>query len=217
MIDNNPIKHRLNVRFGKFGALKYIGHLDLAKTWERVLRRANLPVLYSEGFNTRPRIQLASALPLGITSEGELLDVSLKEVIPLEGIAEQLQAVSPEGLKVYEVNEVSRFGRSLQGQVRSAEYNVRFSEPVTAELLNNAIQALFARGKIVIIKQHKRDAGLDILPLIYELHLQDTDTLFAHVATGDRGNVRIEDIMAEMKLDSFVPRIHRLRLHLEDD
>ena len=69
MDDNLPIKQRLYIRFGKFDALIYTSNLDVAKTWERVLRRANLPILYSQGFNTRPRIILASALPLGISSE----------------------------------------------------------------------------------------------------------------------------------------------------
>ncbi len=63
-----PTKQRLHITFGKFDALKYTSNLDIAKIWERVLRRANLPILYTQGFNTRPRLQPATALPLGITS-----------------------------------------------------------------------------------------------------------------------------------------------------
>src|SRR5215813_5434575 len=88
--DNNPIKQRLHITFGKFDALIYTSNLDIAKLWERVLRRARLPILYSEGFNPRPRIALASALPLGISSECELLDVSLRERIMLDGLIERL-------------------------------------------------------------------------------------------------------------------------------
>ena len=99
-MSENPTKQRLRIVFGKFGALKYTSNLDVAKIWERVLRRADLPLLYSQGFNTRPRLQLATALPLGITSECELLDVSLREEISLEGIREALLAVSPEGLRI---------------------------------------------------------------------------------------------------------------------
>jgi uncharacterized protein (DUF2344 family) len=61
-----PIMQRLQITFGKFGALKYTGNLDVSKVWERVLRRAKLPLLYTQGFNTRPRIQLASMLPMGV-------------------------------------------------------------------------------------------------------------------------------------------------------
>jgi radical SAM-linked protein len=62
------VKQRLHITFGKFGALRYTGNLDVAKIWERVMRRADLPLVYSEGFNARPRMALASALPLGMTS-----------------------------------------------------------------------------------------------------------------------------------------------------
>src|SRR5215813_4393454 len=93
--DNIPIKQRLHITFGKFDALIYTSNLDVAKLWERVLRRANLPILYSEGFNPRPRLALASALPLGISSECEILDVSFKEIISLDGLAERIAATSP--------------------------------------------------------------------------------------------------------------------------
>src|SRR4051794_17382356 len=60
-----PEKQRLRIIFGKLGSQKYIGHLDLAKTWERILRRAQISLAYSQGFNARPKMQLAAALPLG--------------------------------------------------------------------------------------------------------------------------------------------------------
>ncbi|HLE27799.1 MAG TPA: TIGR03936 family radical SAM-associated protein, partial [Anaerolineales bacterium] len=65
---------RLRLTFAKTAAMKFSGHLDLHKTWERTLRRARLPLAYSQGFNPQPRLQLASALPLGFTSECEVLD-----------------------------------------------------------------------------------------------------------------------------------------------
>src|SRR5690606_33583523 len=126
MTENVPIQQRLLITFGKFGALKYTSNLDVAKIWERVLRRANLPLLYSQGFNTRPRIQLASALPLGITSECELLDVSLKEAIELDGVREQLLAVSPPGLEIYQIEALNPRHPALQTLVHSAQYHVHF-------------------------------------------------------------------------------------------
>src|SRR5688572_22990392 len=128
--DNTPIKQRLHIVFGKFDALIYTGNLDMAKLWERVLRRAQLPILYSEGFNPRPRIALASALPLGISSECEILDVSLRESIPLDGLADQLTATSPDGLRIYEICEVPVRSPSLQTRVRSAEYRIRLDDSI---------------------------------------------------------------------------------------
>src|SRR5258708_16341321 len=81
---------RLRITFGKLGSQRYIGHLDLAKTWERILRRAEISLSYSQGFSAHPKIQLATALPLGITCECELMYVSLDHPIPLDALAYHL-------------------------------------------------------------------------------------------------------------------------------
>jgi radical SAM-linked protein len=72
---------RVRITFTKEGATRYISHLDLARAVERALNRAGLPVAYSQGFNRRPRLSLAAALPLGYTSEAEMADVWLTETV----------------------------------------------------------------------------------------------------------------------------------------
>src|SRR5260370_26719787 len=104
---------RLRITFGKLGSQKYIGHLDLTKTWERILRRPEISLSYSQGFNAHPKIQLATALPLGITSECELTDVWLYHPITLEGLANHLMSVSPPGMPVYKVEEIPAKDPSL--------------------------------------------------------------------------------------------------------
>ena len=79
MTSDEQRNQRLRARFAKRESLKYISHLDLARTWERVFRRAGLPVVYSQGFNPRPRFQIAAALPVGVTGQSELLDIWLSE------------------------------------------------------------------------------------------------------------------------------------------
>ena len=68
---------RVRITFSKQGALRFIGHLDLHRLWERAMRRANLPLTYSQGFHPQPKISLAAALPLGFSSRGEVLDARL--------------------------------------------------------------------------------------------------------------------------------------------
>jgi hypothetical protein len=75
-------KHASRITFTKQGALRYTGHLDLHRLWERAMRRASLPIAYSQGFHPQPKISLAAALPLGFASRGEVLDVRLNEDIP---------------------------------------------------------------------------------------------------------------------------------------
>jgi radical SAM-linked protein len=214
--DQTPIKQRLLITFGKSGALKYTSNLDTAKIWERVLRRADLPLLYSQGFNTRPRIQLASALPLGITSECELLDVSLKEAIPLEGVRERLLSVSPPGLDIHRVESIDVQYPTLQNRVQSAEYCIRFEEPVDPALLQQRIDDLLARSSIIKTTERKgRKHVTDLRSLIYNLTIDAQGDLIAHIAVGDHGNVRPEDILRELALDHLHSRAHRRKLILD--
>ncbi|HLV36680.1 MAG TPA: TIGR03936 family radical SAM-associated protein [Spirillospora sp.] len=214
--DQSPVKQRLLITFGKSGALKYTSNLDTAKIWERVLRRADLPLLYSQGFNTRPRIQLASALPLGITSECELLDVSLKEIIPLEGVRERLLEVSPPGLDIYKVESIEVQYPTLQNRVKSAEYCIQFEEPVDPVELQQRIDDLLARPSIIKTTERKgRKHVTDLRSLIYNLIIDAQGDLIAHIAVGDHGNVRPEDILRELALDHLHSRVHRRKLFLD--
>ncbi len=212
-----PTKQRLLITFGKSGALKYTSNLDVAKIWERVLRRANLPLLYSQGFNTRPRIQLASALPLGITSECELLDIALKEVIELDGVRERLLAASPPGLEIYKVESIDVRQPNLQNLVESAEYHIQFvEETIDPAMIRERVTALLAREKIIKETERKgRRHVTDLRPLIYDLKVEETGSLFAHIAVGDRGNVRPEDLLVELQLDHLHHRVHRKKLHIQ--
>jgi len=215
-MSSDLIKQRLIITYGKFDALKYTSNLDTAKIWERVLRRAGLPLLYSQGFNTRPRIQLAAALPLGITSECELIDISLKERIALDGLAERLLAVSPHGLRIYQIEEASPHMPSLESMVRSAEYRIHFLDDIDPAQVQQAIDTMLNTGSIIKVVQGKRRKSVyDLRPLIYDLHLDDRGDLIAHVAVGKGGNIRPDEILHEMQIDASAYTVHRLHLHLD--
>ncbi|MAS34683.1 MAG: hypothetical protein CL610_11795 [Anaerolineaceae bacterium] len=215
MFNETPIKQRLLITFGKSGALKYTSNLDIAKIWERVLRRANLPLLYSQGFNTRPRIQLASALPLGITSECELLDVSLKEPIDLTDVQEQLRSVSPAGLDIYAIEPIDVRYPALQTLVTGTEYRIHFLDDISHQDLNQRVEALLARDTIIKeeIRKGRRNVT-DLRPLIHDLTIDDQGDLIAHVSVGSRGNVRPEDVLRELGLESTPYTVHRQKLEL---
>jgi radical SAM-linked protein len=213
--DNIPIKQRLHITFGKFDTLRYTSNLDIAKLWERVLRRANLPILYSEGFNPRPRIALASALPLGYTSECEIIDISLRETIPLDGVRERLQAASPPGLRLYQIVEVPVRHPALQALVRSAEYRIHFEDDFDRDLLEARIRDFLAADQIHTRRERKgRSLDIDLRPLVYDLRLTPENDLIAHLAVGDHGNARPDELLAELGFGEACVTIHRFQLHL---
>lgn len=216
MNDNLPIKQRLYIRFGKFGALVYTSNLDVAKTWERVLRRANLPILYSQGFNTRPKITLASALPLGISSECEILDVSMREPISLEGLGERIQATSPAGLRIYDITEVPVRSGTLPTRVRSSEYRIHFEDSIDREDLQLRVDKLINSDTMEKIKEVKgKEVSVNVRALVHDLHIDADGDLIAHLTVGDKGNIRPDEVLAELGLSDTIVSIHRYKLHID--
>ena len=123
--DERP--QRLRVTYRKADTLRYIAHLDLMRTWERSLRRARLPLAYTQGFTPHARIALGAPLPVGTVGERELLDVWMSPAIAPEEFARRLAAVLPEGLALLAAEEAAHELPSLQSQIRSATYEVTFA------------------------------------------------------------------------------------------
>jgi radical SAM-linked protein len=115
---------RLRITFSRAEEMKYITHLDMMRFWERALRRAALPVAYSEGFSPHPQIAMAAPLAVGTTSDGELMDVFMSEAIPPRRVIADLAAQLPAGIAVRTVEEVGLTLPALQADVRFAEYEV---------------------------------------------------------------------------------------------
>ena len=140
---------RLRITFSKRGVARFIGNLDLHRAWERTLRRAGVQMVYSQGYHPTPKLQLASALPLGITSEAEVLDVWMQDAIEVETFAPGVAAVLPSGITVLKVISVGIHEKSLQSRLFAAEYTVDPSEKYSAHVLENKVVKILARDTIV--------------------------------------------------------------------
>jgi radical SAM-linked protein len=219
---------RLRITFAKQGALRYIGHLDLNKIWERTARRADLPLAYSQGFHPQPKIYLASALPLGFSSRCELVDMRLKDEIDLEGLRERLQGAVPPGLEILEVKEVDEALPQLQTQLIAAEYEVFFTEPVDASDLNDWVAGLLSAESL---PRERRGKPYDLRPLIEEISI--TPIPFAKHLRGvpiDNGEIclkmrltsregatgRPEEVLDQIGIPMESTRIERTRLIFQD-
>lgn len=216
----SPIAQRLRITFGKSGPLKYTSSLDVAKIWERVLRRAGLPILYTQGFNTRPRLQLAMPLPLGITSECEILDIALRETIPLqtEELAQCLLQVAPAGLSIHRIQDIDLREPTMQSRIVSAEYRVSFLDVMDPAFLDQRIDDILERETIVVERIRKRRRSvMDLRPLIIDLRVDRNNDLIAHLSVGDRGNLRPDQLIEQMDLADYHHTVHRFKLHMLPD
>ncbi|TAE56083.1 MAG: DUF2344 domain-containing protein, partial [Oscillatoriales cyanobacterium] len=119
---NTERKQRFRVWFGKVGDMALVGHLDLLRLFDRVVRRADLPISFTGGFHPNPRISVANALPLGVTSTGEIADFELTESIDLEIFRAKLAATLPENIPIYKVESIDLKAPSASQLLEAAEY-----------------------------------------------------------------------------------------------
>src|SRR5215217_2612556 len=161
---------RIRITFAKQGALRYTGHLDLHRLWERAARRAELPLAYSQGFHPQPKMNIAAALPLGFSSRCEVLDMRLEREFPLEGLRERLQETLPTGIQVSNIEAVDDKLPALQTLVASAEYQVSLTETADRSQLERRIDSVMAAESII---RERRGKTYDLRPLIEELNLEN--------------------------------------------
>ena len=116
---------RVRLRFTKLGKVRFTSHRDVARVWERALRRASLPLALTEGFSPRPKVHFGLALSTGYESLGEYLDVDLVERVEVDHLlAARLGAALPDGMDVQATAEVDRRTASLQQAVTSCTWRV---------------------------------------------------------------------------------------------
>ena len=199
---------RIRITFAKLGALRYTGHLDLHKLWERTARRAELPLAYSQGFHPQPKMNIAAALPLGFSSRCEVLDMRLEHDIPLEGLREKLQETLPTGIQVINVESVDERAPTLQTQVVSAEYEVSLADAGFGSEVKRKIESVLASDSII---RTRREKEYDLRPLIEGLDLLDGKILMK-LAAREGATGRPEEVLAELGIAFEDTRIERTSL-----
>lgn len=199
---------RIRITFQKLGALRYTGHLDLHKLWERAARRAELPLAYSQGFHPQPKMNIAAALPLGFSSRCEVLDMRLEHDIQLDGLVEKLQGTLPTGIQVTSVESVDERAPTLQTQVVSAEYEVSLAEADFGSEVTRKIESVLELESIVRIRREKE---YDLRPLIETLELMDGKILMK-LAAREGATGRPEEVLDMLGIAFEDTRIERTRL-----
>jgi radical SAM-linked protein len=206
---------RLRLTFTKIGPTRYIGHLDLARTLERSLVRAQIPIAYSQGFNRRPRMALASALPLGFTSTGELADIWLAEALDPAVAREQMMRKMAPGIDVVKVEEVPIAWPSLESSTLSASYSATLLDPLEPAELEQRIALLLAAESLPRERTHGNGQvkQYDLRPLILGLENaldeKGTAMLSMHLALEPGHTGRPDEVLAALDLDPLAARVQR--------
>ena len=208
---------RARITFSKQGALRYTGHLDLHRLWERAMRRADLPLSYSQGFHPQPKISIAAALPLGFSSLGEVLDVRFNADIPTEEIATRLKDNLPPDIQVTKVESVDEREPALQTQVLSATYDVHLTEPIDGSELKRKVEELLASESL---PRERRSKFYDLRPLIETLDvLTEADGqvwIQMKLAARDGATGRPEEVLNALGIEPEYTRVERTLLFFLD-
>jgi radical SAM-linked protein len=208
---------RVRFRFSKRGKIRFTSHRDVARQWERALRRASLPVASTEGFSPRPKMHFGLALSTGHESWGEYIDVDFLEPeaedLDLHDLPGRLSALLPVGLEVDTAAVTDRSGLSLQEAVTSCSWRIEVSPecPPAAEDLTAAVAAMLAADHVLVTRERKgKPVSDDLRPAVVGMRVahdlshrpSGPPVLEAELATQPRG-VRPSELLAA--LSTFLP------------
>ena len=209
---------RLRLTYAKGEALKYISHLDLARTWERAFRRAGLPVAYSQGFNPKPRFQIAAALPVGVTGSSEMLDVWLTEPLSGDEALARLRPVLSRDLEVSGAEQVDLRAPALQAQMIAADYRATVHTGEPSEAIEGRIEALFACPSIARRRMQKGDwQTYNLRPLVQSIGVASAAEgillLTMRLEASPQGAGRPEEVLDALGLALSLHSVERTRLY----
>ncbi len=229
-------------RFYKKADMVFISHLDLVRVFERAIRRADIPVDYTQGFNPRPIMAFATALGVGVASDGEYIDIQLSEKLNANLVTERLNNVLPEGLKIIKSVAISNKEESLMSIISSSTYlvQIKTTDILGKEYIEDCLKEFLSLESIIEIKEKKEKKKKsynknkkpefkesNIRPLIKEIVLFSLDNRIVifkmHLSAGSNGNLKPEVVISKLKELVGMPieleelRIHRLDLFKEEN
>ncbi len=219
---------KIRIKFRKFGVMKFIGHLDIMRYFQKAMRRADIDICYSEGFSPHQIMSFAAPLGVGITSDGEYLDIEVHTTKSTKESLEALNNTMVEGVEITGYVKLSDTAKTAMSIVAAADYTLYFKEgydaPMTTEAFAQSIKEYFTDQKEVLItKQTKKsEKVMDLKQLVYAFDVKELDgkpSFYINVSTGSSDNLKpelvLESLFAHLGLeyDPNTIQIHRMDVY----
>lgn len=217
---------KIRIKFSKDGCMKFIGHLDVMRYFQKVMRRAEVDIAYSEGFSPHQIMSFAAPLGVGLTSTGEYLDIEVHSTLSSDEMVKKMNGTMVEGMEVLSYRLLPDNSKNAMSLVSAADYSVNFREGYTPDIsIKDEFEKFINRDSIEIVKKTKKSETLsDIKPLIYEAYVSDDNSIFMKLATGSADNLKPDLVMQAfcegmgIELKKFALEIKRLELYgISDD
>ncbi len=215
-------QHRIRCRYTKHGKIRFLGHRDVARCWERSIRRAGLPVVYSEGFSPRPRLHFGLALSVGCESEAEYIDIDVIGEIDHADARQRLTEGMPPGIDVTDVIDVSRRATALQAVVASTTWKVELIDTDRTALVAAIESVRGSDERIISVVRKGRDVDIDVTRQVLSLDIVEGEDpgslgLLIELSTDGR-SLRLAEFFTSFTPPLEARRVVRLEqwAHLED-
>lgn len=212
---------KVRIKFTKEGAMKFVGHLDTMRYFQKAIRRAGLPIAYSGGYSPHMIMSFAAPLGVGTTSLGEYFDMELTEILPTGEISKRLDEVMVEGVSIISARQVEE-GKASKAMslVAAADYLVEFRDEKQLESLwKSKIQEFLDQPEILVTKKTKRsERQVDIRPYIHKMELQE-DKIFLRLASASANYTKPELVTDTffawlgIELPAFAYMVQRLEVY----
>ncbi|MCI9416011.1 MAG: DUF2344 domain-containing protein [Eubacterium sp.] len=221
---------KIRIRFRKYGVMKFVGHLDIMRYFQKCMRRAGIDIAYSQGFSPHQLMSFAAPLGVGITSDGEYLDIEVNAAKSSEESLRALNEVMVEGMEAVSYRRLKDTDKKAMSAVAAAAYQVSLKEGYEAPDADYeaAIEAFYHKPEeILITKQTKKSEKiLDLKKLVYDFRVQieqHSPVFYLKLSAGSVDNVKPEIVLSAFYRflgESFDPlsvQIHRLDVYGETD
>lgn len=153
---------KIRIKFRKYGVMKFIGHLDIMRYFQKAMRRAEIDICYSEGFSPHQIMSFAAPLGVGITSDGEYLDIEVHSTRSTEESLRALNDTMVEGVEITGYVKLPDNAKTAMSIVAAADYQLSFKEgyevPASLEAFQNGIEEFFVRPTEVLITKKTKKA-----------------------------------------------------------
>lgn len=212
---------KIRIKFAKTGSMKFIGHLDIMRYFQKVMRRAEVDIAYSEGFSPHQVMSFAAPLGVGLTSQGEYLDIEVHSTASSYEMINRINEVMVEGMKVISYRLLSEDSKNAMSIVSAADYLVKFRPEYMPDInLRQKFNDFISQNSIEILKKTKKsEMTVDIRPLIYEAKVDENNNVFMKLATGSANNLKPDLVMqafsnfCNFKLNEFALLVERQEIY----
>lgn len=222
---------KIRVKFSKYGAMRFVGHLDMMRYFQKAFRRANIDMKYTEGYNPHMVLSFASPLGIGVSSEAEYLDIEVQSTKTSQQAVADLNAVMADGVRVLSYLRLPDSAKKAMSLVAAADYKAFFKDgcvpPGTAQSFQTALDRFWAkRDRIPVLKPSKHgEREVDIKPWIYGMSVQGdaSPAFFFKLSAGSVDNLKPELLLSELisycgyAYHPWEIQVHRLETYAKNE